>query len=431
MSLAAQRAGSTAQRMAAAARVVDRVARERRALDDALSAERIDAAERPAVQALAYGTIRWWPRLERYLAHLLERPGGVVPVVRALLGVGLHQLEHSSHPAYAVVDEAVEATRVLRAPRAAALVNAVLRRFLREPRVQDELQARFAHPTWLIDALRADWPADFERILDANNEPPPMWLRVNRRRTTADEYLQALQAAGFQAARCERAPDALRLLAAVGVDELPGFQDGLVSVQDAAAQLTAPLLDLGQGMRVLDACAAPGGKACQILEHARVDLLALDVAAERLEPLRENLARLSLHASVLAGDALDPSAWWDGRRFERILLDAPCSATGVIRRHPDIKLLRRPADIDALARRQGALLDALWPLLAPGGRLLYATCSVLRAENDAVVDEFLARTHSARRAPLPGCGDLSGLSILPGEAGMDGFHYACLEQRQA
>ena len=426
MSVAAPRAGSTAHRMAAAARVVDRVARERRALEDALAAERIDAAERAAVQALAYGTIRWWPRLERYLAHLLERPAGLAPVVRALLAVGLHQLEHSSHPAYAVVDEAVEATRILRAARATALMNAVLRRFLREPpQVASELQARFAHPTWLIDALRADWPHEFERILDANNEPPPMWLRVNRRRTNAQDYLQSLRAAGLTATSSERVPGALLMGSPVSVDELPGFQDGLVSVQDAAAQLTAPLLEVRDGMRVLDACAAPGGKACQILEHTHADLLALDVAPERLETLRENLARLSLQASVLAGDALDPSSWWDGRPFDRILLDAPCSATGVIRRHPDIKLLRRPADIAAMARRQGALLDALWPLLAPGGRLLYATCSVLRAENQAVVDEFLGRTRSAHRAPVP------AVSILPGEAGMDGFHYACLEQRQA
>jgi 16S rRNA (cytosine967-C5)-methyltransferase len=424
--VAAQRAGSTAQRMATAARVVDRVVRERRSLDEALAGERSDPADRAAVQALAYGTIRWWPRFERYLAHLLERPAGLAPVVRALLGVGLHQLEHSSHPAYAVVDETVEATRLLRVPRASALVNAVLRRFLRDPPdLAREPQAPFAHPTWLIDALRADWPRDCERILDANNEPPPMWLRVNRRRTNVADYLHTLQAGGLAATRSERAPDALLLGTPVSVDELPGFEDGFVSVQDAAAQLTAPLLDLRDGVRVLDACAAPGGKSCQILEHARVDLVALDVAPERLEPLRENLARLSLEASVLAGDALDPSTWWDSRPFDRILLDAPCSATGVIRRHPDIKLLRRPTDIAAFARRQGALLDALWPLLAPGGRLLYATCSILQAENDAVVAEFLARTPAARTAG----GD--GLSILPGEAGMDGFHYACLQQRQA
>ena len=441
MNAVAPARGSTARRLAAAARVVSRVADERRPLDEALQSEShdIQAADRPAVQALAYGTIRWWPRLERYMSLLLERPAALAPQVRALLAVGLHQLEQSSHPVHAIVDETVEAARVLRAPRATAVLNAVLRRFLRERAALLERAARdpvaeFSHPLWLIDALRADWPAQWRETLAANNLQPPMWLRVNRRKVTAAAYIESLADAGIQAARSEHAPEAVLLAAPRDVEQVPGFAQGLVSVQDCAAQLTAPLLDVRDGMRVLDACAAPGGKACQILEHAAVELLALDASAARLEQVRENLERLQLDAALVAGDATAPAQWWDGKPFDRILIDAPCSASGVIRRHPDIKLLRRPADIEVLARQQGELLRASWPLLAPGGRLLYATCSTLRAENHAVIERFLAQTPDARALPLAAPGhagaDAPGLQILPGEAGMDGFYYACLEQRR-
>jgi 16S rRNA (cytosine967-C5)-methyltransferase len=443
MNLAEQRGNDTAGRLASAARVVARVSGERRTLDDALLAEAgtLDGANRAAVQALAYGTVRWWPRLERLLSVLVDRPAALAPPVRALLAIGLHQLEQSRHPVYAVVDESVEAARRLRAPRAAALVNAVLRRFLREretlaARLAADPVAQSAHPQWLLERLRSEWPDRWRATIDANNAQPPLWLRVNRRRISPPAYLAMLAEAGIAATAAEHAPDAIVLAVPCDVSQLPGFERGLVSVQDAAAQLAAFWLEPRDGMRVLDACAAPGGKACHILERADVALVALDTDAQRLVQVRENLERLQLSASLVSGDATAPEAWWDGRPFERILIDVPCSATGVIRRHPDIKLLRRPTDLAPLARRQRALLRALWPLLAEGGRLLYATCSTLHAENEAVCAEFLAETPAARSVPLSlavlgrGSDEAGGVQILPGEAGMDGFYYACFERRR-
>lgn len=439
----AERRGGTAERLARAANVVARVTDERRALDDALLSEAhgMNAADRPAVQALAYGTVRWWPRLERLLSLLLDRPATLAPAVRALLAVGLHQLEQSTHPVYAIVDESVEAARRLRAPRATALVNAVLRRFLRErealrAKVADDPVARYAHPQWLLERLRSEFPERWSAALEANNAQPPLWLRVNRRKVSTPAYLEMLALSGLRASASEHAPDAIVLAVPCEVGELPGFAQGLVSVQDAAAQLAAPLLELRAGMRVLDACAAPGGKACHILEHADVELVALDTVSERFVQVRENLERLDLRAACVVGDATLPASWWDGRPFDRILIDAPCSATGVIRRHPDIKVLRRPSDIAPLARRQADLLRSVWPLLAPAGRMLYVTCSTLRAENEEVCTQFLAETDGACPVPLSlpvfgrGAGTPAGAQILPGEAGMDGFYYACFERRR-
>jgi 16S rRNA (cytosine967-C5)-methyltransferase len=290
--------------------------------------------------------------------------------------------------------------------------------------------------------LARDWPQVNNEILDANNAHPPMWLRVNRRCTSAHAYLQRLNDAGLVAHLSGCAPDAIRLEVPTDVRNLPDFSAGYVSVQDAAAQLAAPLLAPQPGDRVLDACAAPGGKTCHLLEvEPRIgELVALDVSSPRLRKVQENLARLNLQATLLVGDASDPDAWWDGRLFNRILLDVPCSATGVIRRHPDIKLLRRAADIDELAQRQAALLTQIWPLLAPGGRLLYASCSALRQENASVVAAFLKAHADARdctaaelanRLPVacaltPYAGP--GHAIAAGEAQMDGFYYACLDK---
>ncbi len=441
---------STAQRLAAAASLVARVADEGMALDEALLAagsQQLATADRAALRALAYGTVRWHPRIERWLALLLDRPDQVrEPLLRALLSVGLHQLGFSSHPPHAIVNEAVEAARLLGAPRSASLINAVLRRFVREQaavcaRALEEPEGRHAHPAWLIDMIRADWPEDAERMLAANNEPAPMWLRVNRRRSSVADYLDTLAAQGIRAMCIELCPDAVLLTNPMDVEQLPGFVTGQVSVQDAAAQFAAPLLAASSGMRILDACAAPGGKTCHILERtpdAR-ELLALDRSRERLGLVQENLQRLGLAATLMAGDAGRAGEWWDGVCFQRILLDLPCSATGVIRRHPDIKLLRRPADIERLSREQGVLLRALWPLLELGGRMLYATCSVLRAENERVIAAFLAAESSAVPAELPRelaavgvhAADAPGVQILPGAAGMDGFYYACLERRRA
>lgn len=423
------------------------VARDGRSLDGLLAAVGRDDGGKPALQSLVYGTVRWYLELDACLALLSERPPeSLDPLVRALIVVGLYQLAHGATPPHAAVAESVEAARVLRRPRASGLVNAILRRFQRE---RDQIlvaarrsaQARFAHPAWLIEALGRDWPENFETILEAGNVHPPMWLRVNRRRGSAADYRARLAAAGIHARPCAFAPEALRLAEPVDVQGLPGFADGDVSVQDAAAQLAARLLDAAPGMRVLDACAAPGGKTCHLLElkPALAGLVALDVDETRAARIQENLARLGLEAQVAVGDAGEPAGWWDGGAFERILLDVPCSGTGVIRRHPDIKLLRRPEDIPAFANRQRRLLDAVWTLLAPGGRLVYASCSVLRAENAEVIGGFLAdrpeaveMTESARLflpAPPPEPGRGPGLALPTGAADTDGFYYACLDKR--
>ncbi len=436
---------STAERLAAAARVVAGVSAGGESLDYALETQAraiADSGDAAAVQALAYGSVRWYPRLGYWLSQLLEPGAKQKPQLRALLIVALHQLAFSNHPPHAIVDQAVEAARKLGEPRAAGLVNAILRRFLRE---QQQLTAvtdlpppaRYAHPAWLIELLRRDWPEHWAMILEANNQQPPMWLRVNRRRATRGAYVATLKAGSIEAQASSFAADAVLLDSALPVGALPGFETGMVSVQDAGAQLAADLLEVGGSMRVLDACAAPGGKTCHLLERADLDLVAIDRSTERLAQLEQNLRRLELTATVIAGDAADAATWWDGRPFERILLDAPCTASGVIRRHPDVKLLRRASDIEPLCREQLRLLHGLWPLLADGGRLLYVTCSVLRAENEQVVATFLAGQPEATSVPIPASfgpagvrmARDAGIQILPGEAGMDGFYYACMEKR--
>jgi 16S rRNA (cytosine967-C5)-methyltransferase len=329
----------------------------------------------------------------------------------------------------------VEATRGLRKPAFAGLVNAVLRRWLRERETRRadldrDAATRTSHPRWLIEKLQADWPEHAEAILAANNAPAPLWLRVNRRRVARADFAAQLATASVACRVPDAAPDALILDASRDVTALPGYAQGLFSVQDGAAQQAAGLLDLHDGQRVLDACAAPGGKSAHILEIADVELTALDADARRLPRLRENLQRLGLSADVRTGDAAVPRDWWDGRPFDRILVDAPCSATGIIRRQPDVKLHRRADDIPVLAATQAHLLDALWPLLGRGGRLVYATCSVLADENASQIGAFLARHADARAvAPeLPWRAAGAGVQNLPGESGMDGFFYAIVEK---
>jgi 16S rRNA (cytosine967-C5)-methyltransferase len=426
---------------AAAGRAVSAVARRGRSLDEALgqSMAGLPDADRALVAQLAYGTLRAYPRLDRWVDLLLARPLPERDIeVHDLLAVGLYQLEDTRVPDHAAVAATVEAVRQLGRHQYAGLVNACLRRWLRE---RDALKAKVArvpevvhaHPRWWLDALAADWPRDWESVVAAANIQAPMWVRVNRLHGTRDAWLERLVAAGGAATTWAPAPEALCLDGPMDVAALPGFGSGDVSVQDAAAQLAAGLLDPQPGMRVLDACAAPGGKTGHLLEYCPdIRMTALDVAPARLERIRENLARLSLEANVLAGDARDPGAWWDGEPFDRILLDAPCTGSGVVRRHPDIKLLRRPGDVAAMAAQQQALLESLWRLLAPGGRLLYATCSVFRLENASRVTEFLARHPEARAIDLgePGWGRRAGpgRQILTGEAATDGFYYACLNR---
>jgi 16S rRNA (cytosine967-C5)-methyltransferase len=423
---------SSAAVRAAAAKIVADVAMRGRSLDAALTIDpQATRQERGLLRALTYDSIRWYLRLDALLERLLARPGQKLdPDVRALAIVGLCQLLYTEIPAHAAVAETVEAARHLGHARAAGLINAVLRRCQREheqlgAQIDRDAAVRTAHPRWLVDALETEWGEQAEAILAANNQRPPFWVRVNRRRTTGAQYRARLAASGIAVANSMYDDEALLLADAVDVADLPGFADGDVSIQDAAAQLGARLLAPEPGERILDACAAPGGKTGHLLElqPELAELVAVDVSSERLTRIADNLQRLGLSATLAAGDATEPAGWWDGRPFQRILLDVPCSATGVIRRHPDIKLLRRSADIAPLAARQLQLLRAVWALLAPGGRLVYASCSALQAETVAVVEAFKATDAQARETN-------AAVRIAAGTAGMDGFYYACLEKTE-
>ncbi len=399
--------------------------------------DKVEARDRGLTQDLAFGTARWQPRLSALAERLLQKPFKATDAdVEALMLVGLYQLFYSRVPAHAAIGETVGCADKLKKPWAKGLLNAVLRRAQREGvEILAELErdpvVRTAHPRWLQKSLKAFWPEQWEAICAANNTHPPMILRVNRRHHSRDAYLQLLSAAGVAATPCTFSSDGIVLEAACDVRDLPGFAEGWISVQDEAAQLAAELLDLAPGQRVLDACCAPGGKTCHLLE-AQADLkavVAVDLEAKRLVRVRENLDRLGLDAQLIAADGRDTAAWWDGQPFQRILLDAPCSATGVIRRHPDIKLTRQPDDIAALATLQGELLDALWPTLQVGGILLYATCSTLPTENTEVIAAFLARTSGARELDLDtpaGIKQPHGRQLLAQEGGHDGFYYAKL-----
>jgi 16S rRNA (cytosine967-C5)-methyltransferase len=428
---------------ALAARVVSQVAAQGHSLDTTLpqALGQVRAArDRPLLQQLCYGTLRWQPRLAWLADQLLNQPLKARDAeLGALLWVGLYQLEHLRIPAHAAVAETVEAARALGRPWATRLVNAVLRGYQRRNaelnrRADRDPVARHAHPAWLLERLRADWPGEWEAVAAADNRQPPMTLRISRlHHPDPAAYFEQLAAAGLNPRPVPGQPWAVGIDPVAEVRGLPGFDHGEVSVQDAAAQLAADLLEAAPGQRVLDACAAPGGKTAHILECTPdvAELVALDISSARLGRVRENLDRLGLDCTLRRGDAARPEGWWDGAPFERILLDAPCSATGVIRRHPDIKLLRRPGDIPELARTQAAILTALWPLLRPGGMLVYATCSALAAENEQVVEAFLATHGDARERPIDAGWGLArpvGRQILPGQEDRDGFFYARLEK---
>lgn len=411
--------------------------REGKSLTELLG--RVPADLRPGTQALAFTALRRLGGAEAARQQLA--PKAPPPRVDALLLVSIALLWPDPEPAYTdhtLVDQAVHAAKQ-RAPASAAFINAVLRRFLRErdaivTAAERSPLGAFNHPAWWVEKLRQDWPAQWQAILAASNRPPPMTLRVNAQRGSAADYAERLAALGMGSRSLGApTPQALVLDKPAPVTALPGFAEGLVSVQDAAAQLAAPLVigtGLKPGARVLDACAAPGGKTAHLLElQPDLQLTALDADAQRLTRVQDTLNRLGQTATLKPADARQPASWWDGQPFDAILLDAPCSASGIVRRHPDVRWLRRPEDITALARIQAELLDALWPLLAPGGRLVYATCSVFRAEGQAQLDAFLQRQPDAKSHAMPGfTGHLlpvadNGSQQLPT---LDGFFYALI-----
>ena len=399
--------------------------------------ERVSDRDKSLVQELAFGTARWQPRLYALALELLSKPFRRADQdVEALLLVGLYQLLYTRIPAHAAISETVGCATALKKPWAKGLLNAVLRRAQREagtllPILEKAPVVLTAHPRWLQKSLKAFWPDDWLAICAANNSHPPFTLRVNQQVASRDAYLAQLNEAGIAAQPTTFSQDGITLAAACDVTALPGFAEGAVSVQDEAAQLAAELLLLEPEQRVLDACCAPGGKTCHILERQPQlsEVVAIDLEPQRLERVTANLERLKLNATLLAGDARATEQWWDGQPFQRILLDAPCSATGVIRRHPDIKLTRQADDIAPLAQLQGELLDALWSTLADNGILLYATCSTLPTENTAVIAAFLQRTSDAQELPFAaafGQSQPHGQQLLVQEGGHDGFYYARL-----
>jgi 16S rRNA (cytosine967-C5)-methyltransferase len=425
---------------ATAAAVLAQVIGAGRSLTAVLAAAPLPAVprDRALVRELCYGVLRHGLLLDAVLRELVRRPMKEQdPELRCLLLCGLYQLVYLGTAPHAAVGETVAAAAELDKPWAKGFVNGVLRAFehdsaarLARARRADPAAAA-GHPRWWLAALETAYPGRWAAVVAADNEHPPLVLRVNRRYTTRADYLAELSGAGLGASPHPLAPDAVVLVEPRAVAEIPGFAAGRVSVQDAAAQLAAPLLDVRPGQRVLDACAAPGGKTGHLLELAPpgCEVWALDRDGARLARIGDNLARLGLSAQLVAGDATAPEGWWDNRLFERILLDTPCSATGIVRRHPDIKWLRRATDIPRLAGNQGRLLAALWPLLARNGMLVYVTCSVLPTENEGVVRSFLASHPDARERPIAASWGLAcavGRQVLPGQDGMDGFYYACL-----
>lgn len=426
---------------AAAARIIDAVRTDGRSLTAALStfAKLDDPRDNALAREICYGALRRLSRLEAFCALLVRQPfKGSDRDIESLVLVGLYQLDAMRIPPHAVVSSTVEAVRALGKPRIAGLVNAVLRRFLREQQVLEQRivkgqEAKWWFPGWLLKRLRADWPDQWQAIVEASNEHPPMCLRVNLTKISRDDYAARLAADGITARPIAPATAGLLLDSPVPAEQLPGFADGLVSIQDANAQLAAQLLDPRAGETVLDACAAPGGKTAHLLELSgnQADVTAIDIDAERLSLVRDGLERLGLRARAEQADAARAKGAWTDRRYRRILLDVPCSATGVIRRHPDIKWLRRATDIEELADVQARILQACWPLLEPGGTLLYVTCSVLSQENEKRIAKFLDRHADARELAIDGDWWVErkhGRQALPTIGGGDGFFYAKLQK---
>lgn len=427
---------------AVAAQVVNKVLTQGQSLSQLLpeASALLPERDQALLQELCFGVCRQAHRLERQSRALLRKPlksrdGEVL----ALIYLGLYQLFHLRTPDHAAISATVQASRELKQNWAAGLINGTLRSAQRQSdslhqQLQHDLQYQYSHPQWLQERIKRAWPEHWQAVLTANNSHPPLTLRVNLQQKSRAEYLDQLASANLPAQATVHSASGVRLEKAVATQLLPGFAEGWASVQDEAAQLAAGLLMLAPGQRVLDACCAPGGKTCHLLEMEPKlsQLLALDDDAQRMTRVQENLQRLHLQAQMLVADAGDPASWWDGKPFERILLDAPCSATGVIRRHPDIKLLRRANDIAKLVTLQQRLLTALWPTLAPGGYLLYATCSVLPEENEQNLAAFLAHTDDAVHCPIEANWGLQrplGRQLLPEIDGQDGFYYALLQKQ--
>jgi 16S rRNA (cytosine967-C5)-methyltransferase len=397
-------------------------------------------AESALLQELCFGCCRWYFQLDSICNSFLSSPLKAKDLnLKCLLLVGIYQLRALRIPDHAAINETVSAVKELKKPWAKPLVNGVLREYLRKKNeVETQLASadpnfNYSHPKWLIEELKNQWPDQWLQILDANNHYPPMTLRVNRRRNSRQEYLDKLESAGISASPGRFADSAIYLEQACGVNKLPGFADGDASIQDEASQLVPDLLQLVPGLRVLDACAAPGGKTCHLLEseHSPIQITSLERSEGRYRRILENLERLQLKAQVLVADASQPDQWWNGALFDRILLDPPCSATGVIRRHPDIKLLRSVEDIQKLVETQQNLLSALWACLKPGGLLLYTTCSVLKQENEEIVASFLARSNNVKYEAIVadwGVECRYGRQLFPIDNCHDGFFYSLLSK---
>ena len=440
----------------AVVKILLQVTQHGRNLPDAISnySDNIDENDRGLVQAMSYGVIRLYPRLKFIAEQFISKPLKKKDQdIHLLILSGLYQLIEMRIPDHAAVSETVKITKLLKKPWAKNLVNAVLRNYLRQNENVDENEilnhkiesnevAKFAHPQWWLDIIKKNWgrPDElWQQILLANNQNPPMTLRLNTGQIKREDYLKLLAQNEIAATAAKHSPDAIYLEKPIPVNSLPLFEEGQVSVQDEAAQLAAILLNPQAGDRILDACAAPGGKTIHLLEREKdIDLLALDIEESRLKKIQENLDRTHLKAQLITANAFDPDSWWDNKPFDRILLDAPCSASGVIRRHPDIKLLRHQDDIPKLLQDQAQILNALWPLLKSGGMLLYATCSVLAEENSLQIQDFLQQHTDAELQTINsdwGLQQVAGKQILPGEngedgkRGMDGFFYALMQKR--
>ncbi|NNJ95782.1 MAG: 16S rRNA (cytosine(967)-C(5))-methyltransferase RsmB [Gammaproteobacteria bacterium] len=427
----------------AALRVLEGVLVKRRSLTTArllLNEIPLPARQRALAMELVNGVLRWRFRYDALLARLLSKPLRKKDYdLQLVLLIALHELNELSTPDYAIVHEAASQAQRLGKKWATGLINGVLRSYLRDREqlassIDEDPVARFAHPQWLIDRLQQDWPEQFDQVLRANNQRPPLWLRVNLSKISVDDYLQQLGSHQMTAVRHSHALAALRLDTPMDVGQIPGFVDGLVSVQDAAAQMAAQLLAPKNDERVLDLCAAPGGKTCHLLELAgTIELMAVELNPIRMQQVQQNIERLNLQAQLIVADATDTQSWWDGRSFDRILVDAPCSASGVIRRHPDIKSLRQAGDLVELTEIQQQILQQAWCMLKPGGTLVYATCSVLKMENEQQIESLLRSNVDVEEVmidPNWGVACRYGRQLLPGTEDSDGFYYALLKKME-